>query len=192
MNDKGSGSTSGIIQGINWMVGNAQTSTRRSVSNMSLGGTFSQSLNDAVAAAIESGIVIAVAAGNDNANACNYSPASVPSAVTVGATDDDDFRASYSNYGSCLDLFGPGTDITSDWIGSPTATNTISGTSMATPHVCGVAAKYLSADSTLTVDEVAAKLVADSTANVLKNVNGGVIPSKKNTSPNLMVYGYCT
>jgi len=190
LNNQGSGSYSGIIQGINWMIEN-QSKTRRSTANLSLGGGFSQAINDAVESAVSSGIVMNVAAGNDNKNACDYSPASAPNAVTVGATDDKDYRASYSNYGNCLDLFGPGTDITSDWIGSPTATKTISGTSMATPHVTGVSAKYLSENSSLTVAQVVSKLVSDATKDVLKNVNGGVVSSKKNTSPNLMVYGYC-
>jgi subtilisin family serine protease len=191
LNDKGSGSYSGIIQGIDWVIAN-QSKTRRSTANLSLGGGFSEAINDAVESAVTAGIVMNVAAGNDNKNACDYSPASAPNAITVGATDNKDYRASYSNYGNCLDVFGPGTDITSSWIGSPTATKTISGTSMATPQVCGVTAKYLSEDSSLTVSQVTAKVVADATKDVLKNVNGGVINNKSNTSPNLMVYGYCT
>jgi len=135
---------------------------------------------------------MAVAAGNSNANACNYSPASTASAFTVGATDPDDGRASYSNYGKCLDIFGPGTDITSAWIGSPSATNTISGTSMATPHVCGVAAKVWSYDSSLSVASLSTKLVSDAQKNVLTGVNGGLFPSESNTSPNLMVYATCS
>jgi subtilisin family serine protease len=144
-------------------------------------------VNDATNAAVASGLNMIVAAGNSNRDACNYSPASAASAVTVGATDITDTRASYSNYGTCLDIFGPGTDITSAWIGSPNATKTISGTSMATPHVAGVAAKYLSADPSLTTADVTAKLIADATKGVVKNADG--FNSK---SPNLIAYGFCT
>merc|ERR1711939_75763 len=113
LNNAGSGSTSGIVEGINWMIAAAATTGRPSIANLSLGGSYSQALNDATKAAVD-------------------------------ATDNADYRASYSNYGVCVDIFGPGSDITSAWIGSPSATNTISGTSMATPNVAGVAAKYLS------------------------------------------------
>jgi subtilisin family serine protease len=159
---------------------------------MSLGSSYSQSVNDATESAVASGVLMMVAAGNDNQNACNYSPASAPSAVTVGATEITDIRASYSNYGKCLDVFAPGTNIKSAWIGSPTATNTISGTSMATPHVTGVAAKFLSKDGTLTTSELAAKIVNDATAGVVKNADGGLSTNPENKSPNLMVYGFCT
>lgn len=192
LNAKGSGSYDDIVEGINWMVGNAKTTGRRSVANLSLGGSYSEVIDDATAAAVESGIFMAVAAGNSDAQACKYSPASTASAFTVGATDPDDGRASYSNYGECLDIFGPGTDITSAWIGSPDATNTISGTSMATPHVAGVAAKYLSVDNTLSVAELSKALVDNATEDVLTGVDGGFFPSDANKSPNLMVYGYCT
>lgn len=170
----------------------SQASGRPSVANLSLGSSYSQSVNDATESAVSGGLNMMVAAGNDNKNACNYSPASAPSAVTVGATDINDKRASYSNYGKCLDIFGPGSSITSAWIGSPNATNTISGTSMATPQVCGVAAKYLSADPSLTTSQVTSKLISDATKNVLSGVDGGFFPSTDNKSPNLMVYGYCT
>jgi subtilisin family serine protease len=120
------------------------------VANMSLGGGLSPDLDAAVTNSISSGVTYAIAAGNGNSqgiaqDACNYSPARVPDALTVGATDKTDTPASWSNYGSCVDLFAPGVGITSDWYArkSNTATNTISGTSMATPHVTGVAALYL-------------------------------------------------
>lgn len=115
-----------------------------SVANMSLGGGMSRPLNTAVAGAIRSGLIFAVAAGNDNRDACNYSPASVKDAITVGASTVDDTRAYFSNTGSCVDIFGPGLDILSTWIGSNSATKTISGTSMASPHVAGLIAYYLS------------------------------------------------
>mmetsp|Transcript_24962 Transcript_24962/g.36823 ORF Transcript_24962/g.36823 Transcript_24962/m.36823 type:complete len:401 (-) Transcript_24962:166-1368(-) len=183
LSDAGSGSTSGVISGIDWVTQQSQTTGRRSVANLSLGGGFSQTQNDAIEAATSAGVTMVVAAGNDNSDACNYSPASAPSAVTVGATDKTNSRASYSNYGSCVDIFGPGSSITSAWIGSPDATNTISGTSMASPHVCGTAAKYLSADNSLTVAEVTSQLLSEASKNEISDVKG---------SPNLMVYGYCS
>ena len=190
LDDSGSGSTAGVINGINWVASNAKATGKPSVANMSLGGGFNQGTNDATNAAVSSGVSFVVAAGNNNLNACNYSPASAASAVTVGATDISDTRASYSNYGSCLDIFGPGTNIKSAWIGSVNATNVISGTSMASPQVCGVAAKYLSANTALKPADITAKLIADATKNIVKNANGPTA-SPSNVSPNLMVYGYC-
>ncbi len=144
---RGSGSTSGVIAGVDWVTKNH---TARSVANMSLGGGVSSALDAAVATSIASGVTFAVAAGNGNSrgvpqDACSSSPARVGAALTVGATDNTDAAASFSNYGPCVDLFAPGVGITSDWYSrkSVSATNTISGTSMATPHVAGVAALYL-------------------------------------------------
>jgi len=142
----GSGTTAGVIAGVNYVTNN-KASNRQSVGSMSLGGGASSTLDAAVNNAVAAGVAFAVAAGNDNANACNYSPARAANAVTVGATTSTDARASYSNYGTCLDIFAPGSSITSDWIGSNSATNTISGTSMATPHVAGVIALHLSLHS---------------------------------------------
>ena len=143
----GSGTTSGVIAGIDWVTANHQTG-EPAVANMSLGGGASSALDSAVTRSINDGVTYAVAAGNGNQagvpqNACNYSPARVSAALTVGASDRTDAPASFSNYGSCVDLFAPGVGITSDWYNSTTATNTISGTSMATPHVAGVAALHL-------------------------------------------------
>lgn len=182
MSDRGSGSSSDILAGIDWVVGNAKKTRKPSVANLSIGGGYSKTENDAIKDATDAGIVMVVAAGNEDSDACDTSPASEPSAVTVGATDDTNQRASYSNWGSCLDIFGPGTDIKSAWIGSPDATNTISGTSMATPHVTGVAAKMRSADTSLTVSEVSKKLVADASEGEITDLKG---------SPNLMVYATC-
>lgn len=183
LSDRGSGSTTGVLDGINWVAAAASTSGKKSIANMSLGGGFSQVQNDAVAAAVASGVTMVVAAGNDDSDACGYSPASEPSAITVGATDISNSRASYSNYGTCVDIFGPGSAITSAWIGSPSATNTISGTSMAAPQVCGTGAKFLSADASLTPATLTAKILADATPNVVTDVMG---------TANLMAYGYCT
>jgi serine protease len=133
-----------------------------------------------------------VAAGNSNRNACNYSPASAAAAVTVGATDSTDTRASYSNYGTCLDIFGPGSSIKAAWINNPEATNTISGTSMATPHVAGVAAKYLSLDPSLSSAELTAQLQSFATKDVVKSASGGDLTNPANISPNLLVFGNCT
>lgn len=183
LSDSGSGSTSGVIAGIDWVAEQAPTTGRKSVANLSLGGGFSETQNDAIAALVDAGVTVAVAAGNDNSDACNYSPASSPPAITVAATDKTNSRASYSNYGDCCDIFGPGSSITSAWIGSPTATNTISGTSMASPHICGVAALYLSEDNSLSPAEVTQKMLADASTGEISDTKG---------TANLMAYATCT
>ncbi len=177
LNCSGSGTTSGVIAGINWVTSHHASSA---VANMSLGGGVSTSLDTAVNNSINAGVTYAIAAGNSNRDACRYSPARVAAALTVGATTSTDSRASYSNYGTCVDLFAPGSSITSAWIGSNTATNTISGTSMATPHVTGVAALYLEAHAGSTPAQVAAAIRAAATANVVKSAGRG--------SPNLLLY----
>jgi subtilisin family serine protease len=147
LNCSGSGTTSGVIAGVDWVTGN-HAPGQPAVANMSLGGGASTALDNAVQNSINDGVTYAVAAGNGNIvgiaqNACNYSPARVAAAITIGATDSSDRKASWSNYGNCVDWFAPGVSITSAWYTSNTATNTISGTSMATPHTAGVAAQYL-------------------------------------------------
>lgn len=140
LNCSGSGTTATVIDGIEWMIEHVQLPA---VANMSLGGGYSEALNQAVARATEAGILVAVAAGNAGADACGFSPASAPKAVTVGAVSGSDVRASFSNFGSCVDLFAPGVDIRSAHKNSDTTTTSWNGTSMAAPHVAGALAIYL-------------------------------------------------
>jgi len=162
----GSGSNAGVIAGVNWVAANAK---KPAVANMSLGGGASTALDAAVNGAINAGVTFVVAAGNSNRNACNYSPARVANAITVGATTSTDARASYSNFGSCLDLFAPGSEITAAWHTSTTALNTISGTSMASPHVAGVAALYLATNTAASPATVRNALFNNATANRVSN-----------------------
>lgn len=164
----GSGTLSGVIAGIDWVTQNA---SGPSVANMSLGGGFSSSLNTAVKNSVEAGITYSVSAGNSSADACKYSPASTTEAITVGSTASSDARSSFSNYGSCVDIFAPGSGITSAWVGSSTATRTISGTSMAAPHVAGAAALYLQSNASATPAEVYTALFNNSTKNIVTNSN---------------------
>jgi len=137
----GSGSWAGVTSGINWVTADHIAKGRKaSVANMSLGGGQTPTVDEAVEQSVAEGVVHAIAAGNYADNACYYSPARAPSAITVGATTITDARASFSNIGTCVDIFAPGNGILSSWIGSTSATNTISGTSMAAPHVAGVVA----------------------------------------------------
>lgn len=168
----GSGSTSGVILGLDWIGQSANATSGKVVVNMSLGGTASTALDDAVRGLISKGVPVVVAAGNNNGDACNYSPARVAEAITVGATDISDRRASYSNYGKCVDIFAPGTNITSLWIGSA-ATKTRSGTSMATPHVVGAIARYLTnANKVLSPQEIVVVLNTSSTLNKITDTRG--------------------
>ncbi|BAL86985.1 putative subtilase-family protease [Actinoplanes missouriensis 431] len=173
----GSGTTAGVIAGVNWVTSNA---VKPAVANMSLGGGVSTALDNAVANSIASGITYAVAAGNSNTNASSSSPARVASAITVGATTRTDARASYSNYGSVLDIFAPGSSITSAWYTSTSATNTISGTSMASPHVAGAAALVLSRNPGYTPAQVSSSLISSATPNVVTSPGSG--------SPNRLLF----
>lgn len=172
-----SGAWSDIIAGIDWVRANH---VKPAVANMSLGGGANSSVDTAVANLTGAGVVAVVAAGNSSADACSYSPARVASAITVGSTDSNDARSSFSNYGSCLDMFAPGGSITSAWYTSPTATNTISGTSMASPHVAGAVALHLATNPAALPNQVESALINASTPNKVTNPGTG--------SPNRLLY----
>ncbi|KAI8086232.1 serine protease [Halteromyces radiatus] len=190
LSSNGSGTMSDVVQGVEWAsIAHSKAAEaakksgktfRGSVANMSLGGGKSRSLDIAVNGAVDAGIVFAVAAGNDNANSCNYSPASAEKAITVGASTLSDDRAYFSNFGECVDVFAPGLNIESIWTGSKYAVNTISGTSMASPHVAGLAAYLLSQEEEgASPKEIKDKLLALATKGVLKDVG--------KDSPNLLI-----
>ncbi len=171
----GSGSNSGVIAGMDWV---ADNHVKPAVANMSLGGGASSATDSAVQRMTNAGITTVVAAGNDNSNACNYSPARAASAITVGSTTSSDSRSSFSNYGNCLDIYAPGSSITSAW--SNGGTNTISGTSMASPHVAGVAALYLAENPNASVSQVTQAITDAATPNKVSDAKSG--------SPNLLLY----
>ena len=175
LNCSGSGSTSGIIAALDWVGVNAR---RPAVANMSLGGGFSSALNNATNTLANSGVFVAVAAGNENRNACNASPASAASAYTTAASDRTDRRASFSNYGSCVDAYAPGVSIRSAWLSG--GANTISGTSMASPHVAGVAALYKGAFGEASSSTVSSWITSNATANV--------ISANRTGTPNRLLY----
>lgn len=173
----GSGSTSGVIAGVDWV---RQNHIAPAVANMSLGGGVSTALDTAVNNLSNAGVAIAVAAGNSNANACNSSPARAANAITTGSTTTTDARSSFSNFGTCLDLFAPGSSIVSAWYTSNTATATLSGTSMASPHVAGVAALYKQANPSASAATIRNAIVNNATTNVISNAGSG--------SPNRLLY----
>jgi subtilisin family serine protease len=180
----GSGSYSGVIAGINYAL-SAKTPGKTAVINLSLGGGFSSAVNAAVTAAVNGGIVAAVAAGNSAVDACTSSPASTPVALTIGAYGNGLTPASFSNYGSCVDTYGPGVSITSLWL---SGTKTISGTSMASPHAAGVAALYIAAYPTETSAQITARIIADSKVNCAacnpnKTINIQTLPVASPTPP---------
>jgi len=176
----GSGTNSGVIAGIDWVATNA---SGPSVANMSLGGTASQATDDAVQRTVSRGVTMVVAAGNENQDACNVSPARAVNAITVGSTTNTDARSTFSNFGTCVDVFAPGSSITSAWFTGATATNTISGTSMASPHVAGVAALYLQTNPSASPSAVAGSIVGAATTGLVTGAGTG--------SPNRLLYsGY--
>ncbi|MFX5641660.1 S8 family peptidase [Acinetobacter baumannii] len=172
----GSGASSNVIAGLDWILKNGK---KPAVVNMSLGGATSSSLDSAVENLYNNGYVMVVAAGNSNTDACTSSPARVSKAITVAATDNTDTRASYSNYGSCVDIFAPGSQINSSWIGSNTATKILNGTSMATPHVAGVVAEMLQSTPTASPQTISTNLLNQASSKVVKNPSG---------SPNRLLY----
>ena len=171
----GSGTTAQVVAGIDWVTANA---VKPAVANMSLGGGVDPAIDEAVQRSIASGVTYAIASGNSNDDACDYSPARVPEAITVNASTDADARASFSNYGTCTDIYAPGQDITSAWLDG--GTNTISGTSMATPHVAGAAALYLADNPSATPAAVRDALVAAGTPDKVTDPGTG--------SPNVLLY----
>jgi subtilisin family serine protease len=177
LNCQGSGTNADVIEGMDWVASNH---VKPAVANMSLGGGASQATDDAVQRMYAAGVTVAVAAGNDNASACNYSPARAPNAITVGSTTNTDARSSFSNYGTCLDIFAPGSNIVSAGFSSDTGTATMSGTSMASPHVAGVAALYVGANPSATPQQVRDALVNNGTLNKVTSAGAG--------SPNVLLY----
>lgn len=173
---RGSGTWSGVIGGMDWVAENA---SGPSVANMSLGGGANASIDDAIARMTGAGVTTVVAAGNENTDACTTSPARAPSALTVAASDSADRRASFSNYGSCVDLFAPGVGITAAWHTGDTATNTISGTSMASPHVAGMAALVLQGSPGASPAQVESAIEGDATSGAVSGTAG---------SPNLLLF----
>lgn len=170
----GSGSYSGVIAGIDWIASDHQTG-QPAVANLSLGGGFSAAMNAAIQRAVDDGVTVAVAAGNENSNACNSSPASAPAAITVGSTSSNDARSSFSNYGTCLDIFAPGSGIRSSTMTSTTSSAEYSGTSMASPHVAGAAALLLAGETDLTPTEVTDRLASASTTGVVTGTGTGSV-----------------
>ncbi|EAL89613.1 Basic amino-acid permease [Aspergillus fumigatus] len=176
-----SSSTSIILDGFNWAVNDivSKGRTKKAAINMSLGGGYSYAFNNAVENAFDEGVLSVVAAGNENSDASNTSPASAPNALTVAAINKSNARASFSNYGSVVDIFAPGQDILSAWIGSTTATNTISGTSMATPHIVGLSVYLMGLENLSGPAAVTARIKELATNGVVTNVKG---------SPNKLAY----
>ena len=179
----GSGTVSGVIAGIDWVSSQAVGGLR--VANMSLGGGASTAIDTAVNSLINRGVTVVVAAGNNGANACNYSPARVPGAITVASSTANDGFSSFSNSGSCVDILAPGSGIQSTWHTSTTATNVISGTSMASPHVAGTVALFFQKFGYLTPAQMDQQLKSRATTNLISGVPSGTLNSFLFTAPEL-------
>ncbi|WP_244237029.1 S8 family peptidase [Corallococcus llansteffanensis] len=177
LNCEGSGTTAGVVAGVDWVTEHHQSPA---VANMSLGGGEDAALDEAVRRSIASGVTYVLAAGNENQDACKRSPARTAEAITVGATTRVDRRASFSNYGDCVDVFAPGEGILSAWASDDTATRSLSGTSMATPHVTGVVALFLEAHPTSAPQEVSTAMTGNATPDKVANPG--------HCSPNRMAY----
>ncbi|MBX7268335.1 S8 family peptidase [Micromonospora sp. Llam7] len=177
LNCSGGGTVTSVVNGVNWVTANA---VKPAVANMSLGGGASSSIDNAVRNSIASGVSYAVAAGNSRANACNYSPARTSTAITVGSTTSTDARSSFSNYGSCVHIFAPGSSVLSAYHTSNTATRTLNGTSMASPHVAGAAAVVLGANPSWSPAQVKSYLTSNATT--------GVVTSPGSGSPNRLLF----
>jgi len=197
LNCAGSGTSSSVTRGIEWVTNNHKKPAN---ANMSLGGGNDPVIIEAVEESVAAGVVHCVAAGNSNADACNYSPANAPSAITAGATaieaipgspteEQEDIRSSFSNFGRCVDVFGPGSLITSAWIGGNTRTNTISGTSMASPHIAGVVSLIQGDNPVFTPKQVEDKLLGLATSGIVDLNCGGRAACL--ASPNKLVYAEC-
>ncbi|MFG2890863.1 S8 family peptidase [Streptomyces sp. NPDC048248] len=174
LDDQGSGTTEQVVAGIDWVTKNHKGP---SVANMSLGGGADEALDAAVQKAIASGVTFAVAAGNESSDAGQGSPSRVKEAITVASSTNTDEQSDFSNFGSVVDLYAPGSDITSDWNDSDDGTKTISGTSMATPHVVGAAAVYLAGHKDATPEQVSKALTEGATADKITNPSEGT-PNK--------------
>jgi len=194
LSSAGSGSFSGIIDGINWVVGQSNGSTRRSVINMSLGGGVFTALDAACNSAVGSNVAIVVAAGNSNADACNASPARASAVLTVVSSaqgaGNTDIRSSFSNFGPCTNIIAPGSLILAAWIGSPTATNTISGTSMASPHVAGIVAIQRGLNPTLSASAVQQQVLQIATN--VPGIGMGPCTGTCTSTPKIMAFTGCT
>jgi subtilisin family serine protease len=174
LNCQGSGSWSQVIAGVDWVTAD-HIAGQRAVANMSLGGSLNSAVNQAVATSISDGVVYSIAAGNNSGNACNTSPAATPKALTVGASDINDHWASFSNFGACVDLIAPGVNVLSAWNSSDVSTNIISGTSMATPHVTGIAARLWSSNATFTPNQIIRKVKRGTTPGKIVGVPAGTV-----------------
>jgi len=184
LNCAGSGSYSGVIAALDWILSPSNTNSKsNAVLNLSIGGGKSSSVNEAITRLTNAGIAVVVAAGNSNLDACNYSPASAASAITVGSTTVSDAKSSFSNWGSCVDIHAPGSNITAGWYTSASAINNISGTSMAAPHVAGAVAVYRGLNPTATVEQITAYIDSQATASAITGLPAATVNKLLYVSP---------